>query len=394
MNSKRLFICFLLIVPFSCTNKDFIKLENEKKGTLRSIFKLELFGTKQFTLDSVTAPRPQYIQLFSDSLKNLNFTFLNTFNNSIYFYNYNSLKLVKKVVFNKGASGIKAPLGYFIKNMDSIYVYNIAQMEVVLGNDKGVIKNKISLKGKGNIRDWSLHYPQYYPETVVPFIATTGKLLLTGQSFSSIPETAIRTFKFTAEIDLGSGKVNFIHKYPENLYGSNSNWEGGPFTRVFSELHPNGDKLIYSFPVSHNLYIADIKSESYAKVYGGGNFAGTIQPVNFPLKDMEERKSSLHFMREDLYTAIKYDKYRKVYYRFLLNGLPNATLGTRRVEKPLTIIIMDEKFNYLGENTLGTCEEWYWPNSFVTKEGLNIEYVGKKPNEDHLLFKIFTIKKI
>jgi hypothetical protein len=55
---------------------------------------------------------------------------------------------------------------------------------------------------------------------------------------------------------------------------------------------------------------------------------------------------------------------------------------------------MDKNFNYLGETTIGKGDkEWFWQNSFVTKEGLNIEYI-EKDSEEYLTFKIFTIKNI
>ena len=55
--------------------------------------------------------------------------------------------------------------------------------------------------------------------------------------------------------------------------------------------------------------------------------------------------------------------------------MPDAPKDTSWKEKEIAVIIMDEEFNYLGETTLGTENEWNWHNSFVTKEGLNIEYL-------------------
>jgi hypothetical protein len=94
-----------------------------------------------------------------------------------------------------------------------------------------------------------------------------------------------------------------------------------------------------------------------------------------------------------MYSAIKYDRFNKVYYRFLLSGIPATVNRAMEKEKPISIIIMDENFNYMGETTIGTCKDWYWQNSFVTKEGLNIEYLEKNIDEEYLILKIFTLKK-
>jgi hypothetical protein len=279
--------------------------------------------------------------------------------------------------------------------MDSIYVYNMPFTEIVLADSIGRVLQKISLKGNDTLKDWPLYFPQYFPRTSNPFILTPGKLLFTGQYFLSIPDSMIARFKFNAQIGLESNEVDFRHNYPEELYGFGYNWEGGLFTEVFSELHPDGNKIIYSFPVSHDLYITGLDSNTYKKVYGGSNIAGTICSID---SDNPHKTPSevilFHWAKQDMYAAIKYDPYRRVYYRFLRQGIPNATAQTRNEEKPIAVIIMDEDFNYLGETLIGTGEQWYWQNSFVTREGLNIEYIEKDFEEVYLTLKIFTIKKI
>ena len=56
--------------------------------------------------------------------------------------------------------------------------------------------------------------------------------------------------------------VKFVHTYPEAIYGSNSNREGGLSTMVYPALSPSGE-LIYSFPASHDLYVAKWDAETY-----------------------------------------------------------------------------------------------------------------------------------
>ncbi len=395
MNFKLLSIYLSLLILAAC-NTRIVKIKNEKKEQLNAICQMESNDTKKILLDSVTAPKPQYIQVIEDSTGVRQLTFLNTYDNSIYFYDYNSLQFLKKITWNKsGPDGIQGCKGYYIKNMDSIYIYNMPFTEIVHTNSKGKILGKISMRGRKELKDWPLYYPQYYPQTVNPFIETGGKLILTGQYFPSIPDSIITRFRFSAQIDIKSNEINFRHIYPAQLYGSGYNWEGGLFTEVFPELHPDGDKVIYSFPVTHELYIAKIEADTYRKIYAGSNFAETIYSIDrkVPRKTPAEL-ILVHWARQDMYAAVIYDKYRKVYYRFLRKGIPNATIRTRKEEKPITVIIMDEKFNYLGETVIGTGEEWYWENSFVTQEGLNIEYIEKDFEEVFLTLKIFTIKKI
>ena len=372
-----------------------VKVKNEKKGKLHPVMKLEEEMVKKMILDSISAPKPQYTQIFQDSLGVRHFTFLNRYDNSIYFYNYETLKFERKILYERlGSNGIRKVDGYYLKNLDSIYVYNLSSTEIVHTNDKGKILKRISLRGDETNKTWYLNYPQYFPKTVTPFIEADGKLLFTGFYPSSLSESMIKKFKFSAQIDLKSYNVVFKHLYPEELYGSGYNWDSDFFTEVFPELHPDGDKLIYSFPVSHNLYITEINSNRYEKVYGGSNFAGTIYSIDRQPTNTTNEVILAHYNKYDFYSAIKYDKFRKVYYRFMLKRIPNATKRSKWQDKLIAIIIMDKDFNYLGETIIGNGNDWYWKNSFVTREGLNIEYIEKDFEEVYLTLKIFTLKKI
>lgn len=393
---KIFFLYFVVFLFFSCAD-DQISIENEKMGLMTPTMELKQVKTKSFLLDTNTAPKPLYIQMTSDSLDTRQLSFLNNYNNSIYIYNYDVPKFIKKITFDKdGPNGVKGPMGYHIKNIDSIYIYS-KLLEISLTNSQGKILNKVSLIGGSDIRkspiDWAYTYPSYYVETVTPFMETSKGLLLTGQFEGDMRDSIIDKFKFTTHIDFKLNDINYTHTYPPSLYGNDIAWGGGLLTEVFPQLHPDGNKLIYSFPVSHNLYIADIKDDTYDIVYAGSNFSGTINSLAKKHGKSNKRIKS-NFVRQDMYAAIIYDKYRKVYYRFLRKAIPNAPVDTSWKEKKIAIILMDEKFNYLGETILGTEREWHWQNSFVTEEGLNIEYLDQDDiDEVYLKLKIFIPKK-
>jgi hypothetical protein len=137
-------------------------------------------------------------------------------------------------------------------------------------------------------------------------------------------------------------------------------------------------------------------SEIYKTVFAGSNVAGTIHSVGWddPPHTPDELLYA-YFAEEDIYTAVLYDKWRRLYYRFMLQGIPGAAYGTGKEKKPVIVIVMDELFNYLGETVIGTGEEWNWSNSFVTEEGLNIEYIDDSDTDEEFLnLKIFTVKEL
>lgn len=162
----------------------------------------------------------------------------------------------------------------------------------------------------------------------------------------------------------------------------------------YPAITPDG-KIIHSFPNSHDLYISDWNTDGAKKVYGGGNKAGTIRSIDHEPKDTPNELVYSCYIEQDFYAAILYDPFRKVYYRYLLHGVPDANLKTPMDSKPLTIIMMDEQLHYLGEKEIGTGMEWNWTNSFVTKEGLNIERIGTEPeDDDYLTFGLFTLQDL
>lgn len=396
INYKLFCLSMFFLLLYSCAKSDIVQIENLKKGTLKKTIKLEVVKIKRFRLDDETAPAPQYIQLFKDSTGKNYLSFLNKYNKAIYFYDYNSSAFIKKITYNnKEKDSILFPMGYHIKNMDSIYVYNFIPAEVKITNSKGNIFKTISLQGKENSKKWFAKYPQYIPTTVTPFIETKKELLFTGQYMSTIPEDIIDRFKFTARINFETNNVSFSSTYPKELYGSNYNWEGEIFTTVFSTLHPDGDKLIYSFPISHNLRIANLADGTYREVYAGSNDVASINSLDKEAKSLSRKKTISQIIEQNEYASILYDKYRKVYYRFLLKGISDVSPEASFKDKPIAVIVLDKNFNYLGETTLGLWKDWNWRNSFVTQEGLNIEYLDKDDiDETTMNFKILRIKKV
>ena len=396
---KSLFFCLFSLVLVSCHIEQ-MNVPNERKGSLKATMGLDLADTKSFLLDKETAQKPLYAQLFRDSLGSRHFTFLNNYNNAIYFYDYDSLNNTRKIHFDKeGANAIEMPIGYHIKNLDSIYMLS-KLMKLSLADKTGKVLADLSLNGGNDLFAnpllWGTRFPQYFSKTTIPFVETKNELLLTGQFTGEMPDSLVNKFGFMAHIDYQLDSIYFTHTYPTPLYGKNHNWGGRLPMEVFPQLHPDKKKVIYSFVPSHDLYLYDLEEPKKSdKVYAGSNFAGTISSFDKETNKMAPEEVVSKFVQGDRYCAILHDPFRKVYYRFLRKAFPEAPEGTHWKEKDIGVIIMDEDFEYLGETTLGGGDIWHWENSFVTEEGLNIEYIDKDDiDEEYLTLKIFVPKKL
>ena len=385
---------FIIIILAGCTNT--VSVKNEKKGNLVAKYQLVVSAEKKILLDYETAPKPPYVRVIKGANGEQILTFVNPHKNAIYFYDYESTAYIGTIEFERqGPDGILRVEGYYIKNMDSIYVYNRPMMELVLTDSSGLVKQRISLRDNRTDQEWGRYYPQYFVNAVNPLIEINGNLIMTGMSPFSISDSLIRKFRFTSCIDLNTGNMKFIHNYPKELYGSDVNWQDPMFMQAYREISPNGEWL-YSFPVSHDIYVANKDTEGYKKIYAGSNTAGTIRSLNDGRERTPDEIIYAHILQQDLYTAILHDPYRHCYYRFMLKSIPNATINNQYGEKPIVVIIMDEQFNYMGETHIGNVEAWNWENSFVTSEGLVMEFIDLDVDseEEYFILKTFSVEKI
>ena len=389
-------VLFSMLV--SCTYT--VNIKNAHQGKLIAEYQLKISDEKRILLDDETAPKPPYMQIITGKNNERILTFINPYKNAIYFYDYETVAFRRRIAYEKeGPNGILKLDGYYFINMDSIYVYNYMLMEIALTDSSAHVKQRISLCDNqvslNNMADntWTLFYPQYSFSSVNPLSKIQDKLIMTGMSPFGITDSLIKKFHFTSCLDVKTGDITFIHTYPDELYGTNVNWQHPMFMQPYRVFSPYGE-WIYSFPVSHNVYITSQDSEEYKIKYAGSNIAKTICSIDDGRKRTPLEVTLAHIVQQDLYASLLYDPHRRIYYRFMLKGISDVTLKTSREEKPIIVIIMDEQFNYMGETVIGKGDKWNWKNSFVTHEGLNIEYISiEDEDEDYMIFKIFTLEK-
>jgi hypothetical protein len=395
-NYSYFFIAFSLL---TACNFGIEKYENDFEGNLTSSYVLVKSGEKSFPLDSVTGQKNNYSQLFNNSDGIRIFSFLNNSTKTIYFYNYETCKFIKTLsILNSDSSLFKYTAAYFIVSEDSIYFHDNLNQKIFLLDNNQKVKESISLIGFMNPKtiEWTLKFPLYNPTASSAMLFSKQGLIYTGQYMWTIPDSLINNFKFTSIIDFENKKLSHISTYPKDFYGGGK-WDDPLYSAIYSDLDFDNNQLVYSFPITHNVYTVDLYTGKHKTFYAGSNFAKSISTINKKQKgDLTYReKLKNHIVKTDLYAGIKYDKYNKLYYRFIRKGIINAKPADDLLDKDLAVIIFDKDFNYLGENVIGESKKWNWENSFVTKEGLNIEFIEQSNNDEtQLMFKIFkAIKK-
>jgi hypothetical protein len=153
----------------------------------------------------------------------------------------------------------------------------------------------------------------------------------------------------------------------------------------------NGANFIYSFAISDSLYLVE-KSGSLKGFLANTKLSNkSILPMLKPNNNYD-----LEYVLENIqYSGIIYDKYRDVYYRFVMHPIPykddNGGINNFH-SKPISIVLLNKSLEIIGETKLED-NKFTLSMYFVGKEGL---FVSNSNPDNNLIdenFAEFTIFK-
>jgi hypothetical protein len=347
-------------------------------------------GIKEFTLDDETALPLDYMQYIdTDSASYL--LFVNeAYNNSIYFYNYETTDFARKIQYDKeGSNGVHKIRGCLYVNDDSIFVYNYWGYTLYLTNAKAEVKDKYKLYEIPESLDdrTRMIYPSPYPQTATPIKKIGNKIYLFGFVAGEIDyETSTNRPNCTI-LDLERDTFfNSVSSPPQYI---KYNWGGGFMRLAYYDVADSA--LVVSFPVDHNI-IRVTQDKHQETFYAGSSRIDKIK--SYPQRKglmPESGKERIWMMGIPDYQNILYDKYRKLYYRIARLPWTDFKPGERGNKKPVVVIVLDSRLYYLGEVLLPDSVKWYPYSSFVSREGLDIQVITN--DEDKLTYYLFNVKK-
>lgn len=389
------FLIVLFIIAFCCQlgcTEDSTKGYSVNKTNCNTSWSLKKSAEKVFLLDSVSGNRPSMIQLFTDpKSRDLYFTCFNSKNYSIDFFDYNSGKLQFRTKLQvDGPNAVPGMMGYTIKNLDSIFLSGDAGgyiFNIVDTSSHRVRSELLELEGQPN-------FIRYFPYPTIdegrPFSFAENKLVCVGNNRLEYSNDTRENRKVLAFYDMTSFVPTFKVSYPDFYqYG---NWWGNLFRTSCYTYNPDKKIFVVSFPASHSIVVYDPSSDEQYEKYAGGCKMGTIYPGTVEFTQADKIEPLIHFMKNDHYLKIIYDPFRKCYYRFGVKGSPNVNLSDRSTFlTTLFIIILDENFEKVGELELDSKQYGVGGLSFVTNEGLFLNYFADK-TEDKLVFHAFNLE--
>ncbi|WP_340154094.1 DUF4221 family protein [uncultured Marivirga sp.] len=378
---SRLIICFFLILfAISCSNE--VKNKNNQKE-IESSHELMKVGSKSFELDDETAPQSNQFQVFrtKDSLEIL--TFLNNYNNSIYFYDFESEGFLYKKTYEKeGAHGVGDIFGYHIHNLDSIFIYNYGMSKLFLFNAEENMINSY------NLNQSKKYLPAARVATNSPIVVVDNTAYLTGNIAGEYNDETAENRPLLIKLNLVSKEVDYQISYPEIF--REGNWGGGQYRWLSHNYNPIDSLLFFSFSVSHDFKFLDLKNGKVFNKYAGSKYIEEIPSISSSkmLNSISKEEIRDHFIINGSYQETGYVPSDNFYFRTVYlpesNYDPAAFNGLQS-----SMVLLDRYFDVIGETVFGKRS---YGTFVISKTGLYLKKFSD--NEDAIIFDQFKLMEI
>jgi len=370
----------IIISLGSCTEP------REMMQSASTSFVLEPAGADTFLLDSVT--RVGRSDFYYHRYENTEYLVVH---NSYAFgqvevYDYKTRKKINRIILDReGPDGIGAwPSGLYMHTPDSVFLFFNLGQRLVLVNSQGKI-----IANYGSIRPADAG-----PRT--PYIEVSA----IQPAFKYGPRLFFCTYEPTHQHTTSGAAFNLHARttvYPFDLppvYQSGW-WAGIVYDRYFQTYNPDEKLIVQAYGNDHNIYVLDVESGEKNRYPAKSKYlAEQLRPFSKTPGDfvVEEQRLYRHAAFQGSYSTIKYDAWRKVYYRFVCRPVTPENYRTPSdTWSRMSVIILDNQFRHAGETDIPENLNWY--QSVVTPKGLC--FFSKKvyaESEDQMVLVNFRLK--
>jgi hypothetical protein len=372
---------FFIGLFFSSCSNDVKSINNE--GKLESSHKLVKIGSKEFNLDKETAPQSNQFQIFRAKDSSEILTFLNSYNNSIYFYDFDNEEFLYKKTFEKeGDNGVGSIFGYHIHNLDSIFIYNYGMSKLFLFDSAQSMINSYEINQNQKFS------PTAKVATNSPIVILNNLVYMTGNIAGEYSDETAENRPVLLKLDLETKEFEYQISYPAIF--REANWGGGQYRWLSHYYNPVDSLMFFSFSVSHDLKFLDLKSGDVFNQYMGSNYITEIPSVSSTslFNSISKEKIRNHFIINGSYQQVGFVLSDEYYFRKV--WLPEKNFDPRNFNGfKTTLILMNRDFEKIGEMIFS-------PRSYgdfvISSSGLSLKKYTDK--EDVLIFDQFKLKEI
>ena len=394
MSIKHLSLLFVLVSLIACS-------QNKKQKGDSSVDEYSLAPTKEYASFEVPSDVKLYMKtlhLYTDpATKKEYLTFQNVAEHEILVYDWDTKKKINKILFEKeGPNGVGRFHGYIIKSFDEIYLAEAMRPVISVMDSTGKLIKRI-------------HYPKTTDGTrIMPSNSSTlryttfeiigNKIYITQKLNRDFGRYTVEKSKVSAVIDTLTKEnkllpLNFPIILTTEEMQTHTVGNEFAYSRAF-----DGEKFIYSFSYDEKIYVTNVEHDDIQRIPAKSRYITSPEKVGkVPgIIDMTKKICEL-----PMYGNLIYDKYRKVYYRFVFH---EETFSADEEDfselwqmgrNKFSIIILDEDFKCVGETEFPTGIYSIWA-FFIREDGLYLStshYKNPTFSDDVLQFERIELKK-
>jgi len=179
-------------------------------------------------------------------------------------------------------------------------------------------------------------------------------------------------------------KYNLSRKYDEGF------WDKHSYRQAVSVYNTVTDKIVMSFPNDEYIYVTDAEGNK-SKHFAGSSEMKTLKPLANELYN-DDGKTFRMQAEQGFYSGLKYDRWRKVYYRFAYNPI-NKFADRSTLGQNASIIILNNEFEIIGESSINA-KKYSFGINFINEDGLYFfnHYQYEKEDDSQFSFDLFKLK--
>lgn len=365
----------------SCNKKE---TQTDQTRNRTDVVELIEKGKIEFLLDSNTSYQTLMMSVYAVPKSSKRYlVYENRIGQTVQFYDFDEGNLAKEIKYEReGPNGVGKIRGFYVHTLDSVYLMSSKHYQLILVDSMGKVLNRYPLINRDTqVADWSL--PAIYTST--PAFLRHGLFY-----FIAFPESKpYETKKPVLVLNVADSSCELRYHFPDT-YQQGLKW--GMLGGEVAATQTQSGSFLYSFSCDPYLYeTSDHGAES--KHFAGSRFFERTEPWEKGMGDGAEEA----YVTRSCFRGIVYDSFREVYYRFTHLKLPALNARNERNtiwNKPMSVIILNNKFQVIGETRLES-NRYDFRNWLVVKEGLlicNSNQHNPDLEEGKLKFTLFVLQ--
>jgi len=341
-------------------------------------------------VDNKTSNFSRGLQAYSNQEDEFLFN-INWNQNSLQIYDLKTGNFKNEVFFQtEGNDAVGRIFGYYVHNMDSIFLFTQQTSEIILIDSASTIKSRIDYEVPGIFSNAFVHNAYFISTPILKNNELLVKTHLQG-NYRSMTDEELEKKSITYSVNIESGKVELLdQKYPEDYLN-----EGLKFFEY--SMAGNTEKVVFSFFGDHRLFYTSAANENELK---SKEVKSTYLKDKLPLFPVNGAREATYeyLFASDHYESLLYDKYRNIYYRFAFPAQEFENMKElgrfRDAPNSFSIMILDQNLDVIEELLFD--ESRLVPNNvFIGTEGLYISTShpeNPEVKEDKMVFDLLKVE--